>query len=139
MIFAAVAIFGCVFVAIGWAFVSNASRFRRTAARADGTLVAVQAVTSSGTMMSGLQYRPTVEFRTADGAQVRATSPLATNPPPGRPGDRVRVLYDPADPQRVRLDTLLGRGGCLGWIFIVVGVVPLAIGVIGLVATARGG
>lgn len=148
-IFAAIAAFGLVFVAIGSVMLSGAARFRRTAASADATLVALQAETSQGAgssmpvgdaMMTdslSLTYRPTVEFRTRDGEQVRATSPIATNPAPGRVGDSVRVLYDPADPQRIRLDTRSGRGGCLAWALIAFGMLPLAVGVIGLAATVH--
>ncbi|MBV9413617.1 MAG: DUF3592 domain-containing protein [Solirubrobacterales bacterium] len=51
-------------------------------------------------------------------------------------GDSVRVLYDPADPRRVRLDTRMGRGGCLAWGLIGFGMLPLVVGVIGLASTA---
>ena len=148
-IFAAVAAFGFVFVAIGATLLSRAARFRRTAANAEGTLVALPATSSGGTgaslpagdaMMTdgpSLTYRPTVEFMMRDGERVRATSPIATNPAPGKVGDSVRVLYDPADPQRIRIDTRSGRGGCLGWALIAVGLLPLVVGVIGVASSAH--
>ncbi|MBV9417101.1 MAG: DUF3592 domain-containing protein [Solirubrobacterales bacterium] len=147
-IFAAIAAVGLVFVVIGATLLSGTARFRRTAVSADATLVGLEAMTSQGTgaslpvgdaMMTdrtSVTYRPTVEFRTRDGERVRATSPIARNPAPGRVGDSVRVLYDPADPQRVRLDTRMGRGGCLAWGLIGFGMLPLVVGVIGLASTA---
>ncbi|MBV8946516.1 MAG: DUF3592 domain-containing protein [Solirubrobacterales bacterium] len=148
-IFAIIAAFGFVFVAIGATLLSGTARFRRTATGADATLVALEAVTSEGAGSSlpigdammidrtSVTYRPTVEFMTRDGEHVRATSPIASNPAPGRVGDSVRVLYDPGDPQRIRLDTRRGRGGCLAWGLLAFGMLPLVVGVIGLVSTAH--
>lgn len=40
----------------------------------------------------------------------------------------VDILYDPDDPERFRIDTLLGRGGCLPAVAIVIGLGFVAIG-----------
>ncbi|RDJ93822.1 DUF3592 domain-containing protein [Lacticaseibacillus rhamnosus] len=62
---------------------------------------------------SGPIYRPTVEFTTADGTKVTATSPFGTNPRPGHEGDTVTVLYDPRNPQRMRVETQSRWVGCM--------------------------
>jgi Protein of unknown function (DUF3592) len=132
---------GLVFVAIGVAIAASGTRFRRAAEQAQGTVTEVKAVASrsdpstgpvGGT--SGPHYRPVVRFTTADGREIQAESRFASNPAPAHVGDTVRVFYDPRDPERIQLDTAVGRGGCLAFGLVFVGALFCAIGVVVLVA-----
>ncbi len=121
-IFAAV---GLVFLLIGVVMAVSGRRWRRHAERTEGEIVAIDAIDPDSApgppLTSGFVYRPTVVFTTRDGTEVRASSSIASNPKPGRVGDTVRVLYDPRNPQRVRLDSIRGRGTCLEVAFILIG------------------
>jgi Protein of unknown function (DUF3592) len=101
--------------------------------RVPGTRVSVTGWT--GAPGGGPLYRPTVQFTTAEGTQVTATSPFGSNPRPGHVGDTVTVLYDPRNPQRVRVDTRVGRGTCLEVAFMLFGGAIAALGILILIAS----
>ena len=129
---AAVAGFGAVFLAVGLIIrASGRGRFHGRAESAEGRIVGVD---SAGTrtygtgLTGGVIYRPTVTFTTSDGREVTATSPIGTNPRPGNVGDAVPVRYDPRNPQRIRVDTVRARGGCVQSVFIAIGGALLALG-----------
>jgi hypothetical protein len=135
---------GLVFVVIGVAFVRNGSRFERRAERAEGEIVGystsdpaawklrrgleVGPACLGGTMADDM-FRPIVVFRTRDGQEVRATSRTGTNPRPGRVGRRVTVFYDPQNPQRILVDIVRRRLGCMGIGFIFMGGLGVMMGV----------
>ncbi len=149
-------VFGAVLTAIGLIFLlvgvlirAMSRRFRGPGEPAEAKIVGF-GTTDPGMMgrhggirVSGwstfgnrIIYRPTVEFTTADGVPVRATSSVGSNPRHGNVGDLVTVHYDPRNPQRVRVDAAAGRaGGCLEAAFIVLGSVVAAIGIVLLIAT----
>jgi Protein of unknown function (DUF3592) len=54
-------------------------------------------------------YHPVVQFVTASGQVVQYRDSVGQNPPAYRVGDPVRVLCDPANPQKARLDTWSSR------------------------------
>lgn len=146
---------GLVFLLIGIGLARSGRRFSRHAERTQGTVVGFAATTHSGSIggdaapggeatltpiaspEGGLVYRPTVVFTTRDGSEVRATSPFGGNPRPGRRGDTVRVLYDPLNPRRFRVDSGVGRGTCLAVALMLFGGVFAAIGVAVLVLAGR--
>jgi hypothetical protein len=113
---------------VGWTLHRTSRGFRGPSARAQGTIVGfdtsdpgamrlprtrVQVSTWNNFVGTGPVYRPTVEFTTAEGAQVTATSPFGTNPASGHVGDTVTVLYDTRDPKRIRVETQSHWIGCL--------------------------
>lgn len=136
---------GLIFLLVGLGIRGFSRRFSRRAARAQGTLVGFDAHppgmvganrwVSYGAGSGGMQYFPTLEFTTADGTPVRATSHFGSNPRRGKVGDTVTVLYDPGNPQRVRLDTPTGRGTCLEVAFILMGTALAALGIVILLAS----
>ena len=69
--------------------------------------------------MTRMAY-PVVRFTTADGKVVEVETTQARSPAPGRKGQAVTVLYDPADPTRVMIEDFLGQGrmmhGCIGFV-----------------------
>ncbi|GAB1817587.1 DUF3592 domain-containing protein [Herbidospora sp. RD11066] len=80
-------------------------------------------------------YLPVLRFRTAEGRIVEARSPVGSNPAPAAKGDRVRVLYDPADPANVRIDDVRGHGVTTGRWLVGIGVVVL-VAAFGVVVSA---
>jgi Protein of unknown function (DUF3592) len=138
---------GLIFLLIGLIIRGASRRFGGRASRARGTIVDFDAHppgmvganryfswSGSGTG-GGMQDFPTVEFTTADGTAVRATSHFGSNPRCGKVGETVSVLYDPGNPQRVRVDTPAGRGTCLELAFILMGIAVAALGIFILIAS----
>lgn len=81
----------------------------RDGARTEGTVVDVVARTSTtedsdGRSRESTAYHPTVRFR-ADGRTYTFTSSTGSDPPAYEVGDRVPVVYDPADPGDARVNT----------------------------------
>ena len=111
-----------------WAIVIVATHwlFDRRAARATGTVIALEAVGTSPSGFSeiGKTYRPIVRFVDQDGNHVDFTSSEGHAPPRHRPGGTVEVEYDPKRPGQARL---AGSG---------VGLLPLGCVGLGLVAVA---
>lgn len=131
---------GLVFFLIGFGLMRSGRRWRRRAERARATIVSLDAtgpvsrrtgsgIRLGGSISPGVALFPTVTFTTADGREVRATSHFGSSPAPGRVGETVTVLYDPRDPQRVRIDNVRGRGTCMGVLLMILGAVLAAIGV----------
>jgi len=102
-------------IVLGVVIMVNARRFRRRAVRVPGRIVAMR--------VRGSMYYPVVAFTTLDGRYVETGTNFGSSPPPGRVGDAVYVLYDPADPARARVDSLSGRGTLFGALFVAFGVV----------------
>jgi uncharacterized protein DUF3592 len=82
-------------------------RFLATAAEARGVVVDVAKVREYDSDVGREVTRsyPVVEFVTAREQVVRYQPPVGSNPPDYRIGGPLRVLYDPANPQHVVLDT----------------------------------
>ncbi|MEV1203558.1 DUF3592 domain-containing protein [Microbispora rosea] len=115
---------GLVFGLIGGGITMNAREFRRRAQRARGLVVGLRASRSD----DGTSYYPTIRFTTVYGQQVEAETTFGSNPPPARPGEEVTVLYDPARPTRIRIDSAAGSGTLLGGIFLAVGIILFTAG-----------
>jgi hypothetical protein len=61
-------------------------------------------------------YYPVLRFATADGRRIEATSGASADPSVLRRGQRVAVLYDPADPTRARqAEAVEGGMGFTPW------------------------
>lgn len=56
----------------------------------------------------GLMYYPRFVFRTADGQQISFTSGIGSSAQEYAPGSTRAIVYDPAHPERARLDGFLG-------------------------------
>src|SRR6266446_1898836 len=73
--------------------------FLDTAERGQGVVVEMVASHSS----DSTTYSPVVEFE-ASGRKYRFKDSIGSNPPSHRTGERVGVLYDPANPKDARID-----------------------------------
>ena len=104
-----------------------ARRFVVDAAHTQATVVRLpsqmrNAPASSGTFASQRDIKPVVRFETAQGEQVEARVEFGTPKPSVTLGQATPVLYDPQQPQRVRLAEADGRkqairtlvAGCVG-------------------------
>ena len=84
-------------------------RFLATAAEARGVVVDLAKVreydSDAGAGRQVTRLYPVVEFVTAREQVMRYQPPMGSNPPDYRVGGPLRVLYDPANPQHVVLDT----------------------------------
>ncbi|WP_405147900.1 DUF3592 domain-containing protein [Sphaerisporangium sp. NBC_01403] len=123
---------GLTMAVLGGAVILNARDFRRRARRGRGQVVRLRAVRTGGTRRErrhSAVYHPVLRFTTDNGEQVEAESPVGSNPPPASPGDRVPIIYDPADPTQVRIDSALGGGTLLGTLLIGFGLLLLVLGV----------
>jgi uncharacterized protein YneF (UPF0154 family) len=56
-------------------------------------------------------YRPKISFTTKTGQKIEFTHNVSTNPPAYHVGESVPLLYDPANPNNVRIDTMWGGYG----------------------------
>ncbi|MEZ0070688.1 DUF3592 domain-containing protein [Planotetraspora sp. GP83] len=118
---------GVVFALIGGGLTISARDFRKRAQRVQGEVVRLRPSRSSE---GGTVYYPTVRFTTVYGQRVEAECPFGSSPPPAMPGDQVPILYDPAKPTRVRIDSATGSGTLIGVIFLGVGLVLFTAGVV---------
>ena len=110
--------FSAVTVIGAWVLVDT-QRFLAAASTAEGRVVDVVKVVrrerrGSGSRSSSVDrtyYHPVVQFTTARGQVVRFQSDDGDTKPAYEVEDLVQVLYDPANPQDARLDTLWSRWG----------------------------
>jgi hypothetical protein len=112
---------GIGFVAFGAQVIRTGRRLRRYGRHVPGTVVRVR--WQRNQQGGGGLFYPTFRFRTADGREIVIESDLGANPAPAREGQQVGVVYDPARPQRARIDSMLGGGMVHGPLFVVFGVV----------------
>ena len=100
-------ILGIVFGGIGAGFGIRSVQCARSALEADGVVVDLRRAGKGGS-------RPVVEYRVGD--QVRSVEgSISTKPPAYSVGDKVRVLYDPANPPDARINSFVER-----WLFSVI-------------------
>lgn len=131
-----VAIFlGLLFVSIGAVMLGVAFDWTRDdAARADGGLHTegtVIELVSHRASKGKIVHRPIVVFRDAAGGEHRFVSGASSSPPAYAIGERVPVIYNPADPARAEIDGFVERRlgavifAVLGGVFAVVGALVL--------------
>ncbi|MQA96846.1 MAG: DUF3592 domain-containing protein [Streptosporangiales bacterium] len=110
---------GLGFVAMGRYLIRSANRLARVGVRVPGEVVGMR-VNETSEVGRG-SYYPVLRFATADGRDVETASDIGTDPAPAREGDRVTVVYDPAEPRTARIDSTLGRGTGIGWACVIGG------------------
>jgi Protein of unknown function (DUF3592) len=129
-----IALVGVGLLAVAALLTAAARAFRgdraTSAARAPGVVVDVPVGLVDETTPSGSTslFFPVVRFQAADGRTLEAPTREGSRPARAAVGDRVTVLYDPADPRRVDLE---GRqpGGVATGLMTGLGVLVAAVGV----------
>jgi hypothetical protein len=98
---------GAALVGFGAKSLVDGQRFMATAVEARGVVVDVAKVREydSDAERTVTRSYPVVQFVTAREQVVRYQPPIGSNPPDYRVGGSLKVLYDPANPQHVVLDT----------------------------------
>ncbi len=117
------ALVGVVFTAIGLYLMISTLLFQANAVRVPGTVVADQSW--------GGEHKPRVSFETLDGKAMEFASHPKTRNLMYNVGEKVTVLYDPADPSNAKISSFYEL-----WL---TPVILLAIGLIGLGATVCAG
>ncbi len=131
LIFAAA---GLGLAVLAWSLIAGSRDLAAKGVRTEAQVVAVDEHGRRGSF----SYTPTFMFRTADGRLVRHRSTESTSSKEELGGGRrVSVIYDPADPSKVRLASSVAAGpGVLPWIF--AGLAVVAFGLAGVAAFRRG-
>jgi translation initiation factor IF-1 len=114
---------GGVFLAIGLFQVVGAAAFKSKAESAEGVVVEIERRSDS----DGSSYYPIVRFTPKNGEEIEFTGGIGSSPPSFKTGQKVKVLYDPRNPESARIDAFFEMYG-FGGIFAFVGFVFLAIG-----------
>lgn len=112
--------FGLLFCCVGVRVVLTGRRLRETGVRVPGIVVRNQ--WSSGNQ-SGGTYHPVMRFTTADGRDLEIRSDVGSNPAHVSEGAQVTVVYDPMNPEKARIDSMMGRGGAVGVLFVTIGAI----------------
>jgi hypothetical protein len=128
-------LFGLLFAVVGALGFRSSRRRVRTGQRTTAEVVDMQR--SRGLATTDAQgftrvndtFTPVVAFRTADGREIQAPTRVGGNPSSARVGEQVPVIYDPAAPESVEIDTIMGRGTALLGIVTLVGLGVMALGV----------
>ena len=87
-------------------FYRRAAHFKKTAVEVQGTVVELRA--GSGGGHEGTAYYPIVKFADRAGHEHTLYSRIGSYPPAYAVGEAAPVLYDPADPQRAKINSFIG-------------------------------
>ena len=121
---------GLLMIVIAVAWYANVRAFVAKAAVAQGTVVDLLPVRSD----NSTTWKPVVRFTSADRQNVEFTSSTSSNPPSYSKGEKVEVLYAPANPYDAKINgffSLWGGAsivGGLGAVFFLIGASIIAFG-----------
>lgn len=122
---------GAVFTAIGWFGIGRTWRVKH-GGRADGVVVGAIPTESRHGLT---QYHAVIRYVSQNGTVLEVPSMSGTLHRPPAPGTPVRVRYDRANPQRMMLAHQ--SAPAVYWIFGILGIPVMAIGVAVIIATLR--
>jgi hypothetical protein len=94
-----VLIFGGIFFLAGVGFLLEGIVFKSRALSAEGVITGFKEREGDS-----VTYSPVFEFSDASNNIHRVASDSSSNPPMGKVGDRVKVLYEPQSPDNARID-----------------------------------
>ena len=137
-----------IFGVIGAAMLAGGAYARYTTAQeiraflpAEGVVTAN--IASRSGRNNSLTYAAQVRFTAQDGSTVTFKEGFSANPPAHQVGDKLKVLYDPGNPQNARIDDFMNTWFLpllLGGIGLIFGLVAVSLGLNALragVAAAR--
>jgi len=104
---------GAVLLAASVVMLDRDGRFADAAVAAEGTVSRLVRKVSrdDSRSSSGVTYTAVIVFADGAGRQHEFAEQVSSNPPRFSPGDKVRVLYDPAHPGNAVVDDFWGRKG----------------------------
>jgi hypothetical protein len=104
-VFAAIFLFSAfVFLALGASCYNRTVHFKKTAVEAQGTVTELKEGSTGGTENHTVYY-PIVRFDDRAGQEHMLYSTSGTYPPAHEVGERVAILYDPADPKHAEINS----------------------------------
>ncbi|WP_306733966.1 DUF3592 domain-containing protein [Marimonas arenosa] len=123
--------FGLLFTVIGVFMLYQATQFAAVAVTTTGTVVDIEIDRSfdSETGSESVTYRPTFEYSAVDGVKRNAKTVAASSSYDYPIGARVQILYNPDDPQTVRVSGFWSVY-LLPIVFVAVGVLLIGLGFI---------
>ena len=108
-------------LALGASCYNRAASFRKTAVEAQGAVIGLREGLSTGAHgESSTVYYPIIRFADKAGQDHTLYSSSGSDPPAYEVGERVSVLYDPANPKEAKVNSFTGL-----WLW------PLLLGIIG--------
>jgi len=105
--------------------------FFQTAVATEGTVTELVRNTSRDSDGTSYTYTPVFEFTVADGSTQTAKSSISTSHPAYSIGEEVTVYYDPTNPKKIKINSLMERW-LLPMLFGFFGIIGLVGGPIGL-------
>ena len=122
-------VLGPVLVVLGLRQARRNRVFRATAIRVAGLVTDVR----TRDMGHGGEVRlvrfPLLRFTTLDGQGVETEAFAGSTPAPAKVGQTVKVLYDPNEPRRARIETAIDTSALLSGCFIVMGILLFISGI----------
>lgn len=104
---------GALFAYFAWSQAAGHLALTSRGQRAEATILRYEEVRGR----RSTSWYPVFQFATAEGRKVEATSGVSADPAALPRGQRLAVLYDPADPSNVRLAVAVEAGmGVTPWI-----------------------
>lgn len=123
-------VIACVFSLIGLGLLigsfflyKNTSSFLEEAAKAEGVVVSLIPSRSQ----NSTTYKPVFRFKDQKGVEIEIVSSTSSNPPSYSEGEKVEVLYLPADPKKAEINDFFSLWGAavivggLGSVFFLIG------------------
>ena len=118
---------GLLFGGVSW-WRANAA-FAAHAVAGEGTVsdLLYRRSSGSGSSNKGGTYVPVIDFTAPNGSRIHITGSSGSNPPAYSRGDKVKLLYDPANPEKAVIDSFGERSAGpliltgLGAVFALVG------------------
>ncbi|PRY65813.1 uncharacterized protein DUF3592 [Vreelandella songnenensis] len=98
---------GAGLLVVAFFLYQNSQTFVDKAASTEGTVVGLMESRSE----DSITYRPVVQYTPENGSMLEFTSSAGSNPPNYSRGQRIEVLYDPANPANARIKSFFSLWG----------------------------
>jgi hypothetical protein len=126
-----VILFGLIFYGIGAGLTYRQRNYEQQGIQVQGEVISL----SEGCDDDGCTYSPIVRFKTEDGQSITFESSYASSQPAYHVGEQIQVNYLPEDPAKAAIH---GEGQTFRIIFMIVGGIVVAIGLVMFSSTLKG-
>jgi hypothetical protein len=100
-----------VFLALGASCYNRTVAFKKTALQAQGAVIELKEESGAGAH-SGTAYYPVIRFADQAGQDHTFYSSMGSYPPAYEVGERVSILYNPANPKEAKIIPSATSGSC---------------------------